>query len=101
MPKEQKGRTFEQKELAYVDASTCSGSLVPGKGITTKRSLGFCIFLVLLLASQVKPRPRERLFAFHRETKRIYGTMSRVSELKCFISTTNCSKGGQHDASIS
>lgn len=51
MPKEQKGRTFEQKELAYVDASTCSGSLVPGKGITTKRSLGFCIFLVLLLAS--------------------------------------------------
>ena len=84
-----------------MDASTCSGSLVPVKGTTAKRSLGFRIFLVLLLASQVKPRSQEGLFAFHRETERIYGTMSRVSELKCLISTPNCSKGGKHDASIS
>ena len=41
MPKEQKGRTFEQKELAYVDASTCSGSLVPGKRNNYQKVSGF------------------------------------------------------------
>lgn len=79
-----------------MDASSCSGALGPVKGTTTKRPLGFRIFLVLLLASQVKPKPQEGLYAFHGETKRIYVTMSRVSELKCFISAPNSTKGGQH-----